>query len=615
MKSVFAFVIALLLAGASIDAKAGRKLPPKVDSLLQVANQSTDMQDGIHHSMLAAKTMAGISLDSAVWLLDSLKAAYEEKKVPIGMARAISLKSWYIMFDSRYEESLTIGHEALAIFKEENDSLGISLSLMRIGLGHLQFGNLEEGEEYLSKALELFKALNDSARIEMGYNNLGVLYNETKEYEKGIEMYKKSLAIRRTKPNNHFWIAYSLYNIANAFLELNQLDSAGTYYLAAEKLFVTKTPSKRLPAMVELGMAEYYHKKGEEEKAINYAASGLEKAYERDHMEMVLSGHMILAQTQSKMGYYKEAFENLEAYGRLKSREDSLNNIEKVAEIEAKYQTAKKEQELAAVEAKMTRESLKLEQANTTILWTVIAGILLVSIVVFVSLRRQQAQKLHASQLEAGLAEVHMMALRAQMNPHFIFNCINTAQNFVLSSDKAGAYEYLAKFAKLLRSVLVNSGKTFVPLEDELQQAALYIELEQVRFNEKFDFELKVDDQLEEGIYEIPGMVLQPFIENAILHGLVNKPEGEKGHLRVELQLKTDLVFCTITDNGVGREEAMEIKRKKATHYQSAALPNIKERFELLKTASEKELSFSILDLEEEGIPTGTQVQIEMPFQ
>lgn len=615
MKSLVACIGVLFLMGMSTSGFSQKGLRPEVDSIFQVANDLPTEKEQVAKAMQAVKKMQSYSVDSTIVLLDSLIEVYEKRNSRLGIGRAISLKSWFVIFDARYEESLLLAHEALTILKQENDSLGIALSLLRIGLGNIMFERYEQSEDYLLQSLDLFVLLKDTTRIDLAYNNLGVLYSELQDEYKAIENYKKSLAIRRQIPDYEFWVAYSLYNIGNAFLELNEIDSAGHYYFKAENIFRTQTPSKKVPAMVQLGLASYYHQAGDLPKAIEYAESGLKKAYEQNLTEMITEGHYILAQAQNEMGRYREAFKNLEDYGKLKSREDSLNNIGRVAEVEAKYNTAKKEQELAAMEAQMAKDALKVKQANSILVWISAAALILVLLVVFGFVRKQQAQNLHATKLEAGLAEVRMMALRAQMNPHFIFNCINTAQNFVLGADKEGAYEYLAKFAQLLRSVLVNSGKIYVSLEDELKQAQLYAELEQVRFSEKFDFDLKVDPELENGVFEVPGMVLQPFIENAILHGLVNKPEGERGRLSLQLQLDNDRVVCHITDNGVGRKRAMEIKKQKATHYQSAALPNITERFDLLRRSSEKDIRFTITDLEKNGKAVGTQIRIELPFQ
>ncbi len=198
------------------------------------------------------------------------------------------------------------------------------------------------------------------------------------------------------------------------------------------------------------------------------------------------------------------------------------------------------------------------------------------------------------------------------MNPHFIFNSINTAQNFVLNSRKEEAYEYLADFARLLRMVLENSGKTFVPVEDEVQQLRLYIELERTRFSHKFNYEIQIDPQLENGVYEIPGMLIQPLVENAIGHGLMNRKDAN-GKLMVSLKLSGEQILCEVIDNGIGREKAAQIKRSKDILYPSTAIPNIKERLLTLQNLTQGPMDLEITDLFEQGIPAGTRVRLLLP--
>lgn len=587
----------------------------QIDSLLSLTQTVEDPKEQVDLAMEAVKYFVAYSIDSTLLLLDSLIAQYDQQGFNYGVARAKSLKSWHVCFKAQYEDGLRLAHEALDIQEAIADSSGAALTLMRLGITNLYFDRMAESEDYFLQALKRFERLADTALIDAVYNNLGVLFSEKNDQEKSVEFYKASLALRRKIPNYSYWIGYSRYNIAQSYLSANQLDSAGKYFASAEHTFVNDTRVKATPAMVDLGLSEYYQKIGNPEKAVAYAQRGLEKAELKKNDEMELDGQSILAEAQYQEGNYKQSYKHLKAYQELKNRIDSLSNAERVAEVELKYQTAKKEQDLAGLKAVVLEQELNAKKARVNLMWIASLAVLIFFVLLIWFLKRQQTQQLHAAQLEAGLAEVHLIALRAQMNPHFLFNCINTAQNFVLNADKQGAYEYLSKFASLLRTVLVNSGKNYVPIEDEIQQARLYIELEQVRFNEKFDFDLSVDPDLENGVYEIPAMVLQPFIENAILHGLVNKPAGTAGHLSVSLQLAGELIICKVKDNGVGRKKATEIKKQKATHYQSSAIPNIEERFRLLRKVSEKSLHFRILDIESAGVAQGTEVMLELPYQ
>jgi len=591
----------------------GQSRLSNVDSLLQLAKVQPTPEKRTETELQAVKAYAIFSVDSCIILTDSLLAVYEKQKFEFGIARAKSLKSWYISYQTRYEESMKLCLEAITLQeKTGTDTLGLANSYLRLANVYVHFDKIEESDSYYEKAGVLYAALKNDNGLDMVYNNIGAMYSSI-DPVKALRQYRKSLALRVQIPDNDYWIAYSYFNIGSAFLNLKQRDSARHYLYLAQKTFL-QVPDREIPAMAVLGLGFYHFEVLEYAQAENFCKQALKIAKGRNHTEIILEATYLLAESLNKQKKHAEAYAVLTDFQGLKADFDSLNNASKVAELELKFNTAKKEKQIAQLEADNSIHESALKQAKWIGLLVTVTALLLALFVVFFFLRRQQKQKLHASRLEAGLAEIRLVALRAQMNPHFIFNCINTAQNFVINAEKEAAYDYLANFAKLLRLVLENSGKTFVSLEDELMQIRLYIELELIRFSEKFSYSISVDPVLENGVFEIPSMILQPFIENAILHGLMNKEDNAAGNLAVELQLKDDMIQCTLTDNGVGRVKAQEIKQQKAIHYQSTALPNIEERLSILNRASERKISYRIEDIHASG-ETGTRVIIELPIK
>ena len=175
-----------------------------------------------------------------------------------------------------------------------------------------------------------------------------------------------------------------------------------------------------------------------------------------------------------------------------------------------------------------------------------------------------------------------LKALRTQMNPHFTFNTLSAIQNAVNNSDKVNASKYIGDFAKLIRKVLENSKRTFISLREELEILKLYIELEQLRFGKKFAFEIIVDEKLDIDFYEIPTMIIQPFVENAILHGLASK-KNKVGLLELTIALNDNVIVCAIEDNGVGRDEALKIKKQNGSTQNSMATEITEDRIKLYK--------------------------------
>ncbi len=216
---------------------------------------------------------------------------------------------------------------------------------------------------------------------------------------------------------------------------------------------------------------------------------------------------------------------------------------------------------------------------------------------------------------EKKMAEAEMLALRAQMNPHFIFNSLNSINRYIVKSDSATASLYLTRFAKLIRLILDNSNNKSITLSNEVQALSLYIEMESIRFDKKFTYQITVDDEIDaESIY-VPPLIIQPYAENAIWHGLLHKEEA--GHLSINITLKTDhMLQCIIEDNGIGREKARELKSKSVSGKKSLGMKLTESRLGLLNKHTVSEELITIDDVKDaEGNAAGTRVILNIPLE
>lgn len=211
------------------------------------------------------------------------------------------------------------------------------------------------------------------------------------------------------------------------------------------------------------------------------------------------------------------------------------------------------------------------------------------------------------------MAEVEMQALRAQMNPHFIFNCLNSINRYILKSDQATASLYLTRFAKLIRLILDNSNSHSVTLSNEMEALRLYIEMESIRFEKQFTYSIELEPGLQPDSIFVPPLIIQPYVENSIWHGLLHKEEA--GHLNIQLSLSGEHILkCIIEDDGVGREKAKELKSKSASTKKSLGMKLTEDRLALLNKQAEIDSSVLIEDLvNENGEAAGTRVTIKMP--
>jgi sensor histidine kinase YesM len=219
-----------------------------------------------------------------------------------------------------------------------------------------------------------------------------------------------------------------------------------------------------------------------------------------------------------------------------------------------------------------------------------------------------------ATEFEHKIAETEMIALRAQMNPHFIFNCLNSIKLYTLENDSQTASEYLTKFSQLIRLVLENSRSEKVTLQKELETLKLYLELEAMRFKDKVQYKINIVPHIDQQYIEMPPLLLQPYVENAIWHGLMHKPEG--GNIAIDISQPTEyLLHIEISDDGIGREMARVHKSKSATRQKSFGLKMTSERLDAINHIYQTKTEVKIVDLtDENGNATGTKVIIEIPL-
>jgi len=227
-------------------------------------------------------------------------------------------------------------------------------------------------------------------------------------------------------------------------------------------------------------------------------------------------------------------------------------------------------------------------------------------------LEDERLQRL-TNEFDQRIAQTEMAALRSQMNPHFIFNCLNSIQFFTAQNDAEKASAYLTKFSRLIRLVLENSKSERVTLANELETLRLYIEMEAMRFQQKVHYAIEVADSIDTDSIQMPPLLLQPFVENAIWHGLMHKEEG--GTVRIVVQQPTEhLLHVEITDDGVGRQKAAEYKSKSATRSKSFGMKMTSERIELINQLYHTQTQVAIIDLVDvQGQAAGTKIVVEIP--
>jgi LytS/YehU family sensor histidine kinase len=314
-----------------------------------------------------------------------------------------------------------------------------------------------------------------------------------------------------------------------------------------------------------------------------------------------------LSMIYSKTGNFKPAFDNHLEYIRLKDSLASSKSKAELNDLEISYKTVQKEQEIELLKKDNSIKNLELaDNRRSKIMYT---GGLVLAILLFGAFyyQRNQRNRIKFQKLKA---ELETKVLRLQMNPHFIFNSLNSIENFIMQNEKRLASDYLNKFARLIRMILDSSRDEAVPVSRDMEALQLYIDLEQLRFNNKFSYKTYIDPALAAGDYRVPSLLIQPYVENAIVHGLAHS-ENKDLNLSVTAMLEEEKIKYIIQDNGIGREKAKEYNAKNKPYHKSIGLEITEARINIFNKQEENGNAIVFTDLfDENKKPDGTKVEI-----
>ncbi|MBM3435378.1 MAG: tetratricopeptide repeat protein, partial [Bacteroidetes bacterium] len=543
----------------------------------------------------------------------------------------------------KYPEALEFYKRALVLAIELNDTAWVAACYANAGNVYRRLGNFPKALDYHLKAFEVFEKSGEERRMAIGLMNIGNLYEDQQDFNLALEYYSRALSLSY-ETEDHKRIAECLINIGNIYLQKGNYPEARSHYEKSLEIHLREGFRHSLDDCYH-NIGNSYVKEGNFDKALEYFNKTLAMAQEEDDKSLISEVYGNIAQLQIKMEDFKkgldfalnsmktaqsendlnnlqnayllisQAFEGLDnPTGSLKyyklysSVKDSLFNSEKyrsIREVEAKYELEKKEQQVALLTEKNQVQLLIISRRNRVV---IISGILIILIVVtgYVLIRNNRLKARHQS------IELEQKLFRSQMNPHFIFNSLIAIQSYIYKKDPVVAGDFLAKFAELIRITLENSRSEFVILEKEVRMLQHYLDLQCLRFEHKFSYSISLDETIEVQSLKVPPMLAQPFIENAIEHGLRFKQD--KGLITIKYKKENSHLIFTVEDNGIGREKAKELQVSE--QHQSMATSITRERLEVLSKRHKQKYSLKLTDLmDDEGKPVGTLVVFEMPFK
>ncbi len=580
---------------------------------------------GILYDQLAFARFAQSSYDEAIGYLQKEYEYYKKIGDEYGMRDAIAFMSAMYVEKGDYDKGFDLAHQYLQMALKHKDEVAIKGALNGIGTLCLRIGDYPAALHYYRSVLQNFTRADSIAQGKGEYNTwsqmeFAEIYTHLHQYDSALYRYnlfdsanahEKDLRIFLVSKGEYYFATKQYKNALHNFLR-------GLYY--HRKL---KDTNEIMRTLLDIGKT--YAALQNDDAALEYARQGLNLALQTNARQFIRDGYEILYSVYNKLHNADSAFLYYRQYITAK---DIVANDQVKGKFAA-YNYEKKI-ELLSKEKQIQQTKLQSESFHKKILYAGIFILFLLGLIIFrnILLKRKneahrrelaenelQLQKLESEkkqeELQHKATELEMQALRAQMNPHFIFNCLSSINRFILKNESEPASDYLTKFSRLIRMVLTNSKKNLITLDDDLEMLRLYLDLEKLRFKSSFNYSILFINSIDASAIEIPPLLLQPFAENAIWHGLMHK-EGY-GKIDIKLNIENNMLMCIITDNGVGLKKATALKTESSNRQKSMGLQITAERLNLFNAEIQDENFFTIEDItDEQGNVAGTKVILKI---
>jgi len=497
--------------------------------------------------------------------------------------------------------SIKYATKALELSERTNNTLQTAFALAVIGRNYSGMGDFRRALDYFFRAKKVFESYESG---HWAIQNIAETYLKMHKLDSALFYNQKAAYIADTGHNQQYMINYAIRVFASIYAEKGDHQQALLYYRRFITDFYKHNLNNREIAHVYFGMATLYQEKKEIDSSIFYAKKALVSAKTYSDQEHIFNSSHLLY-------YIYDSVQNVnEAYRYHKISVEARENMA----IRQAQNLAFNEQ----IREKEKRE-VEIKKAQRTKLLLIIST-LTVAIITFLAwnrirqlrlkykmiLEQKETEKLK-TKYEKDLLRLEAKALRAQMNPHFIFNSMNSIKSLINKNENEKAANYLTTFSKLIRTLFNNSDKREVSLFEEIETCKLYTQLETMRFGDNIKFIFNVDETIDLKDFKVPALILQPLIENAIWHGLVPKETG--GTIIFSVRENNGAVECMIDDDGIGRELSNQYKAQYRATHESKGIGMTQSRLELDKLLNEREDTIRIIDKKNEtGVPAGTKV-------
>lgn len=500
---------------------------------------------------------------------EALNIAEKIEKPNSGILRSMevsynSIGNIYLLLN-QYSLAEDSFKKAIKIAQKSGNKWSVSINNENIAKIKEAQLNIDEAINYTKKALDIDKSINNHYGRMICYNRLGRLYIKKGDYKIAKQYLEEAVPIAKSVKNNYY---ISLIN--------NNLGWVNT-------------------------------KTSHFSKAKNYFDKSIELAEKRNYKTALVEIYNNLSEYNSLTGNYKQALEYQKKKDAVYKELNNQKTAKYVNDLIAKYDSERKNNQIQKLAKQNEITELKLIR-NRNILIVSILLLSLLATILYFWYRQRLLKK------EKKILTLEQDVLRSQMNPHFIFNALNSIKQYIITDEQKNAVHYLNKFSKLMRKILENSAIKEVTLAQELETINLYMTIENIRFSNEIDFNISVDQSVNLDEITVPPLVLQPFLENALWHGLSSKKGAKKIDLKIH-QTNKDFIQIDLEDNGIGRKESAKIKSQKSLNRKSIGIELTKERLQNFVKDCKNSFSLLYKDLtDDKNNALGTKVLLSIPI-
>ncbi|RKS03513.1 tetratricopeptide repeat protein [Flavobacterium sp. 102] len=525
-----------------------------------------------------------------------LKDDEKNKSIKNGLARSYASLGVIFSQESNYYAALENYQKALHIYQEIDQKNSVSKAYNNIGVVYKSQGNKIKALEYFEKALKIQKEIGEPT-VPVTLTNIGVIHFEQNNLTKAISYYNQAEKIFKYSDNLR---GYALLNnyLGDYYKKQNNLAKAIVYYNQALTMYES-LQNKFGASLALYNLGQLYYEQNQYDESMNFATKSLAYAKEIGVLDQIFHSEKLVSELYDKMNNPAESLAHYKNYIVARDSITNLENNKKFVQAEMDFEYKK-------------REALLAEESKRQTQFLIFSALGIVFLIGFIFLIYNRGQVKKRLTLQKEVAEYEQKALHLQMNPHFVFNCLGSISSFIVQNGTDSALKYLSKFSKLMRLTLEYSKGSLIPIDKEIESLQNYLELEQLRFHNKFDFDIRSSEKVEFNM-GLPPLLIQPFVENAILHGLV--PKENKGKIEVVFDVENGQLICTITDDGIGISKSKQMKENSMQAHKSMALEITKKRLEIMEATILKSAQIDIREIEKNNEITGTKVTLRLPVQ